>query len=78
MINPLTWVRMAFRSAVRTEVERAMADRRVTINTLPVSDAEIARIRTFLGKAGVTPREPASIIPFAPANQNQPDPPPAA
>lgn len=70
MINPLTWVRMAFRSAVRTEVERAMADRRHTLSVtaLPVSDAEIARIRTFLGKAGVTPREPASIIPFAPAN----------
>lgn len=79
-MNPFRMLVLAFRAAVRSEVERAMADRRAALSATPVDDAEIARIRTFLGSAGVTLREPATVIPF-PANdlhQTSPLPPSVA
>lgn len=79
-MNPFRMLVMAFRAAVRSEVDRAMADRRAALSQMPVDDAEIARVRTFLRSQGVSVREPATVIPF-PANdthQSSPLPPSVA
>ena len=60
---------MAFRAAVRSEVERAMADRRAALNHNPMTQAEAEKLSAFLRSKGVTVRG-ADIIPF-PANDTQ-------
>lgn len=73
-------IRHAVRAAVRSEVEKALADRRAALRQTAVDDAELNRIRTFLHSQGLTVREPATVIPF-PANdlhQTTPTPPSAA
>lgn len=65
-MNPFRWIVLAFRAAVRSEVERAMADRRAALSRDP-DDAETRRLKAFLGKSGLTVRRPATVIPM-PAN----------
>ena len=71
---------LAFRAAVRSEVEKALSDRRAALRQTAVDDAELNRIRTFLHSQGLTVRESATVIPF-PANdthQSSPLPPSVA
>lgn len=70
MLNPFRMlvlaVRHAVRAAVRSEVERALADRSAALSRDP-DDAETRRLKAFLGKSGLTVRGPATVIPM-PAN----------
>lgn len=79
MLNPFRMMVMAFRAAVRTEVERAMDDRRRALTREP-DPIELARLRDHLAAHGVrTVMAPtAAILPF-PANDlhDRPSPPAA-
>lgn len=67
MINPFGLLVRAFRAAVRTEVERSLADRRRALSLLPPTDDEMASIRDAIAAAGFRPRT-ATILPFPAAN----------
>lgn len=74
----------AFRAAVRTEVERALADRRAALRQ-PDTD-ELSDLRRLFRGAGLTVVDvvtvsdlpSADVIPFPTANTNHPEPPPSA
>ena len=70
MTSPLAWLRMAFRSAVRTEVERALDERRRDLAREP-DPVGLDRLRDHLAAHGVrTVVAPtADILPF-PANDH--------
>lgn len=74
-MNPFRMLVMAFRAAVRSEVERAMADRRAALSRDP-DDAETRRLEAFLGKSGLTVRGPATVIPLPANDLTQTSPPP--
>jgi len=71
MINPFALLVRAFRAAVRTEVERSLADRRRALTLVPPTDEDIASIGEALAAAGYRPRS-ATILPF-PANDPHSD-----
>ena len=87
-MNPFRFVVLAFRAAVRTEVDRAMADRRRALQAAP-NDDELRMLLKSLSRNGLTViavdddrraehLPGAEILPF-PANQNHAEPPsPAA
>lgn len=80
-MNPFRLLVLAFRAAVRTEVDRAMADRRraLSVGIEPISPEEAARIARYLSSHGVEMRGPAEILPFPIANdRHEPSPPSAA
>jgi hypothetical protein len=65
-----SWAHMAFRSAIRAEVDRAMEDRRRAFAiAAPIDDAEVARIRNFLAASGVKTRAHPRHLPL-PANDH--------
>lgn len=72
------WIVRAFRAAIRTEVDRAMADRRAALRTRPVEDTELIAIGVALGQCGLNLRH-AEVVPFpVPANDHSDTSPPAA
>ena len=82
-MNPFGLLVRAFRAAVRTEVERALADRRRALGQ--VDTQEMADLRRLFRGAGLTvidivpaTRPTAEILPFPAANANHSEPPPSA
>lgn len=72
------WMVRAFRAAVRTEVDRAMADRRAALARQRLTDAELVMLGRALGSFRMGER-PAEVIPFpVPANDHSDTSPPAA
>lgn len=85
-MNPFGILVRAFRAAVRSEVERAMADRRAALRQ--AESPEIADLKRLFRGAGLTvvdimpagrcERPGADVIPFPAANTNHSEPPPSA
>lgn len=79
--SPFRWLVLAFRAAIRAEVEAYIRDRRAALTRDP-SDDELVAIRETLKAQGfrVTPaiKASAEILPFPSVQPNHSEPPPSA